>query len=375
MGGRGGRAARRSSAWSGLHRVRPELPCAPAVEVGWRLHPDHWGHGYATEAAAASLRFGFDEAGLDEIVAFTTTLNTRSQAVMERIGMVRDPAGDFDHPRLPEGSPLRRHVLYRITRVTGAPLAWRHERRRRAPKRCDWAGSDPEMVAYHDTEWGVPVHDDPTHFEFLVLEGAQAGLSWSTILKRRDGLPQGLRRLRRRQGGALHAGPGGEAAGRPGHHPQPGQGRVDGAQRPRLPGRAGGVRLVRRLHLGLRRRAAPRQQVAAHGAAARRSRAESEAVQRRPAPARLRLRRARPSATPTCRRPGWSTTTWSSCFRYARAHRRPAHEDPGAEAAHDGLLGREAVGDAASRRPARPRRSPPRRRRGRSRARRGRWRA
>jgi DNA-3-methyladenine glycosylase I len=56
-----------------------------------------------------------------------------------------------------------------------------------ARQRCDWAGSDPEMVAYHDTEWGVPVHDESTHFEFLVLEGAQAGLSWSTILKRRGG--------------------------------------------------------------------------------------------------------------------------------------------------------------------------------------------
>jgi len=54
-------------------------------------------------------------------------------------------------------------------------------------KRCDWAGTDPAMVAYHDTEWGVPVHDDTTHFEFLVLEGAQAGLSWATILKRRAG--------------------------------------------------------------------------------------------------------------------------------------------------------------------------------------------
>jgi RimJ/RimL family protein N-acetyltransferase len=97
----------------GLHRVRPELPCAPAVEVGWRLHPDQWGQGYATEAASASLRFGFDEADLEEIVAFTTTLNTRSQAVMERIGMVHDPEGDFDHPSVPKGSPLRRHVLYR----------------------------------------------------------------------------------------------------------------------------------------------------------------------------------------------------------------------------------------------------------------------
>jgi RimJ/RimL family protein N-acetyltransferase len=98
----------------GLHRVPPWVPCAPAVEVGWRLHPDEWGHGYATEAAAASLRFGFERMGLDEIVAYTTTRNTRSQAVMARIGMVRDPGADFDHPSLPAGSPLRRHVLFRI---------------------------------------------------------------------------------------------------------------------------------------------------------------------------------------------------------------------------------------------------------------------
>jgi RimJ/RimL family protein N-acetyltransferase len=107
----------------GLHRVRAELPCAPAVEIGWRLHPDFWGHGYATEAASAALRFGFEEAGLTEVIAFTTTLNTRSQAVMARIGMRRDMDGDFDHPSVPEGSPLRRHVLYRVSReewaVTG----------------------------------------------------------------------------------------------------------------------------------------------------------------------------------------------------------------------------------------------------------------
>jgi RimJ/RimL family protein N-acetyltransferase len=99
----------------GLHRVRPELPCAPAVEIGWRLHPDFWGRGYATEASASALRFGFEEAGLTEIIAITTTLNTRSQAVMTRIGMRRDPDADFEHPSLPEGSPLRRHVLYRVT--------------------------------------------------------------------------------------------------------------------------------------------------------------------------------------------------------------------------------------------------------------------
>ena len=74
---------------------------------------------YATEAAAASLHFGFEEAGLNEIVAFATTLNTRSQAVMERIGMRREPDGDFDHPRVLVGGPLRLHVLYRVTSPGG----------------------------------------------------------------------------------------------------------------------------------------------------------------------------------------------------------------------------------------------------------------
>ena len=99
----------------GLHRVNPSLPCAPAVEVGWRLHPDHWGPGDASEAAAAALAYGFDHAGLREVVALTMTVNTRSQAVMERIGMRRDPQGDFDHPNLPADGPLRRHVLFRIS--------------------------------------------------------------------------------------------------------------------------------------------------------------------------------------------------------------------------------------------------------------------
>jgi RimJ/RimL family protein N-acetyltransferase len=82
------------------------------VEIGWRLHPTHWGNGYAAEAATASLDHGF-AGGLDAIVAFTAAGNVRSQAVMRRIGMVRDPAADFDHPALPAESPLRSHVLYR----------------------------------------------------------------------------------------------------------------------------------------------------------------------------------------------------------------------------------------------------------------------
>jgi ribosomal-protein-alanine N-acetyltransferase len=98
-----------------------KAPFTPSVEVGWRLARSAWGHGYATEAARASLAFGFQQAGLDQIVSFTSALNLRSTAVMERIGMTRDPAEDFDHPKLAEGSHLRRHVLYRISSGDWSP--------------------------------------------------------------------------------------------------------------------------------------------------------------------------------------------------------------------------------------------------------------
>jgi ribosomal-protein-alanine N-acetyltransferase len=94
----------------------------PAVEVGWRLARSAWGYGYATEAAAASLSFGFREAGLNEIVAMTTTTNSRSAAVMERLGMSRDPADDFDHPGFERGHRLARHILYRISARRWAEL-------------------------------------------------------------------------------------------------------------------------------------------------------------------------------------------------------------------------------------------------------------
>lgn len=93
----------------------------PAVEVGWRLIPSAWGYGYATEAARAALEFGFGPAGLTDVVSMTAVLNEPSQAVMRRLGMTRDPADDFDHPRVPEGSPLRPHVLYRITAADFEP--------------------------------------------------------------------------------------------------------------------------------------------------------------------------------------------------------------------------------------------------------------
>jgi RimJ/RimL family protein N-acetyltransferase len=93
-----------------------EAHFTPCVEVSWRLAHVHWGLGYATEAARAALDFGFRRLALEEIVSFTVPANRRSRCVMERIGMTRTPADDFDHPALPEGHPLRRHVLYRAIR-------------------------------------------------------------------------------------------------------------------------------------------------------------------------------------------------------------------------------------------------------------------
>lgn len=78
--------------------------------------PGHWGRGYATEAARASMADGFERFGLAEIVSFTTCTNVRSRRVMEKLGMTHDPAEDFDHPALPDEDPLRRHVLYRLRR-------------------------------------------------------------------------------------------------------------------------------------------------------------------------------------------------------------------------------------------------------------------
>lgn len=100
----------------GLSRTEFDAPFTPAVEVGWRLARRWWGHGYASEGARAALGFAFGELGLEEVVSFTAPGNVRSQSVMRRIGMTRDPGDDFDHPNVPENHPIRRHVLYRITR-------------------------------------------------------------------------------------------------------------------------------------------------------------------------------------------------------------------------------------------------------------------
>ena len=108
--------------FAGLTVPKRTLPFTPCVEVGYRLAKEHWGQGYATEAAKAAVETGFTRLSLQEIVSFTALVNRRSRAVMERIGMVNSNE-DFDHPALPEGSELRRHCLYRLTRQR-----WEHER-------------------------------------------------------------------------------------------------------------------------------------------------------------------------------------------------------------------------------------------------------
>jgi ribosomal-protein-alanine N-acetyltransferase len=105
--------------FTGLAPPEFEAHFTPAVEVGWRLAAPAWGRGYATEAARAALGFGFERAGLEEIVSMTSAVNERSRAVMERLGMRRDPADDFDHPGVPPGHPLRPHVLYRTVSPRG----------------------------------------------------------------------------------------------------------------------------------------------------------------------------------------------------------------------------------------------------------------
>lgn len=104
----------RCAGFTGLNAPTFEAPFMPAVEIGWRLRRALWGRGYATEAAHLALDYGFGTLGLPEIVAFTAVANQRSRAVMQRLGMTHDSADDFDHPAVPAGHRIRRHVLYRL---------------------------------------------------------------------------------------------------------------------------------------------------------------------------------------------------------------------------------------------------------------------
>jgi ribosomal-protein-alanine N-acetyltransferase len=103
--------------FTGLLWATFDAPFNPSLEVGWRLARTAWGRGYATEAATAALARGFQD--VDSITSFTAVVNERSWRVMERLGMRRE--GEFDHPRVPAGHPVRRHVLYRADRQTWSP--------------------------------------------------------------------------------------------------------------------------------------------------------------------------------------------------------------------------------------------------------------
>jgi RimJ/RimL family protein N-acetyltransferase len=102
--------------FTGLARVGFDASFVPAVETGWRLARPYWGQGYALEAARRALQFAFEDLQLDEVVSFTVPANQRSWGLMQRLGMRRDAEGDFEHPNLPVGHPLRPHWLYRIQR-------------------------------------------------------------------------------------------------------------------------------------------------------------------------------------------------------------------------------------------------------------------
>ncbi len=100
----------------GIKEITFDAPFGTGYEIGWRLAPQYWGKGYASEGARAVLSFGFEKVGLDKIFSFTVSRNERSQAVMKRIGMIKVDGGDFDHPDLSSDDPLRHHLLFRKDR-------------------------------------------------------------------------------------------------------------------------------------------------------------------------------------------------------------------------------------------------------------------
>lgn len=105
----------------GLSVPNFDAPFMPCVEIGWRLASRQWGQGLATEGAREVVRHAFDDLGMDALVSFATAANLPSRRVMAKLGMRRDPAGDFEHPAFPPGHPLRRHVLYRLQRNDWEP--------------------------------------------------------------------------------------------------------------------------------------------------------------------------------------------------------------------------------------------------------------
>jgi RimJ/RimL family protein N-acetyltransferase len=179
--------------FTGLHVMAADRPLAGQVEVGWRLARSAWGHGFATEAARAALAYGFGTAGLDEVVSMTAQINVRSWRVMERLRMVRDRSADFDHPAIPLGHPLRRHVVHRISRADwatpstgGSPVARPAGRvaRNAHPQRS--AGTVVSVASDARHRFSKPVGDSISLVAGVGIEGdAHAGATVQHLSRRR----------------------------------------------------------------------------------------------------------------------------------------------------------------------------------------------
>ncbi len=116
------RSSKKFIGFTGLHQAPEALPFSPALEIGWRLSKESWGKGFATEAAKAALDFAFKKLESQEIVSFTSLNNLASQRVMQRIGL-ENTESNFLHPNIPADSPLKEHVLYKITSKQWAQLS------------------------------------------------------------------------------------------------------------------------------------------------------------------------------------------------------------------------------------------------------------
>jgi RimJ/RimL family protein N-acetyltransferase len=168
--------------FTGLHVMAGDRPLAGEVEVGWRLARSAWGHGFATEAARAALAYGFGTAGLDDVMSMTAQINVRSWRVMERLGMVRDRTADFDHPALPLGHPLRRHVVHRITRTGWATTATAGSPA--GPQRRE--GTVESVACDSRHRFSKPVADSITLVAGIGIEGdAHAGATVQHLSRKR----------------------------------------------------------------------------------------------------------------------------------------------------------------------------------------------
>ena len=156
--------------YTGLWVLPDDRPLAGEVEIGWRLARSAWGQGFATEAARAALAYGFDVAGLTAVMSMTAQINVRSWRVMERLGMLRDRAADFDHPMLPVGHPLRRHVVHRLARAATSSTGGGHPRWAPATGRVESVARDSRH------RFSKPVADAITLVAGIGVEGdAHAG--------------------------------------------------------------------------------------------------------------------------------------------------------------------------------------------------------